>query len=179
MLKISHASLCILSVMMLNLSACSPQLDWREVRSANPAFVVVLPAKPATFSRTVNLDGQQVMMTMTAAEVDHVTYAVGTAALPDAEKARNALDSMRIALVKNIGGVIKLEKRTDDKTAQTTSLEIEALGPPSADSGGQAIKLFARFVAKDKQVYQVLILGRANVISGDAVDTFFTSFKLN
>lgn len=179
MLKISRASFSILLVFILSLPACTPKFDWREVRGANASFVVVLPAKPSSFTRPINLDGQPVTMTMTAAEVDRIMFAVGTASLADPVKAQRALRSMRTALVNNIGGTVKLEKSSDDKIAQTTSIDIEADGPPSANSAGQAIKLFARFVAKDKQVFQVVVIGPEKSVPRDAVDTFFTSFKLN
>jgi hypothetical protein len=36
---------------------------------------VMFPAKPASFTRTIDLDGAQVSMTMTAADVDGATFA--------------------------------------------------------------------------------------------------------
>lgn len=179
MLKFSWTSFCTTVVYVLMLSACAPKYDWREVRGTSAPFSVLLPAKPASFSRSINLDGQQVIMTMTAAEVDGVTYAVGTAMLPDAEKAHSALRNMKSALVKNIAGTIKLEKLSEDKAAGTTSIEIDAVGSSPANSGGQSMRLIAHFVAKDKQVYQIVIVGRENAMTSDAIDTFFTSFKLN
>jgi len=161
------------------LVACSPKHDWREVRGANAPFTVLLPAKPASLTQSINLDGQKVMMTMTAADVDGVTFAVGTATLPDAEKAVLGLASMKTALVKNIAGSIQQEKSSDDKMARTASIDIEAEGPPSPRSQGQPVRLFARFVARDKQIYQVVMVGRANAVTTETVDTFFTSFKLH
>ena len=118
------------------------------------------------------------MMTMTAAEVDGVTYAVGTAALPDGEKARAALGSMKTALVKNIGGSVKLEKTSEDKTTGMAAIDMDATGPASTGVS-QPLRLVARFVAKDRQVYQVVMVGSAKAMSPEAIDTFFTSFKLN
>lgn len=179
MTKFKLTSLYALALCVLLVSACAPTYDWRQVHGTNAPFTVLLPAKPATFSRMVNLEGQHVMMTMTAAEVDKVTFAVGTATLPDAEKARAALTSMKSGLVKNISGTIKHETTSDDKAAGTTSIDIDASGPPSATSGGEPVRLVVHFVAKDKQVYQVLVVGRETAMKRDALDTFFTSFKLN
>jgi PleD family two-component response regulator len=178
MLKCSFNSFCATALLAFALSACTPTYDWREVHGTSAPFSVLLPAKPATFSRMINLDGQQVMMTMTAAEVDGVTYAVGTASLPDSEKARVALSSMKMALVKNINGTIKLEKSSEDKTAATASIEIDALGLSHTKSGDQPMRLIARFVARDKQVYQILIVGPEKTVPREAIDTFFTSFRL-
>jgi hypothetical protein len=179
MFKCKQASFCLAALCALALSACSPAYDWREVRGTNAPFSILLPAKPSSFSRDINLNGHQVTMTMTAAEVNGVTYAVGTALLPDNEKAHAALTSMKSALVKNIAGTIKLEKSSEDKSAGTTSIEIDASGLLTSNSGMQPMRLVARFVAKDRQVYQVIIVGRERAVARDAIDTFFTSFKLN
>jgi len=179
MLKFSWTSFCTLPVVFLALSACTPKYDWREVRGTDASFSVMLPAKPASFSRLINLDGQQVIMTMTAAEVDGVTYAVGTATLPDSEKARIALSSMKSGLIKNIAGTIKFEKSSENKSVGTTSIEIDAFGSSSINNNVQSMRLIANFVAKDKHVYQVVIVGPEKAVTRDAIDTFFPSFKLN
>lgn len=158
------------------LSACNPTYNWREVRDTETAYSVTLPAKPASLSRPISLGGEQVTMTMTAAEVEDVTFAVGTAQLPDSEKARAALVAMKTALVNNIGGTIKWEKASDP--AETPSeIALEAIGTPGPNTGGQPRVLLARLIAKDKRVYQVVVMGKEKAISPEAVDTFFTSFK--
>ena len=149
------------------LAACSPKFDWREVRGTSAPFVVLLPAKPATHTRTVNLDGISVDMTMTAADAGGVTFAVGTAELPDAAQAQHALTAMKTALVRNIGGTVRKETTTAPGT-----LEIEAAGTDSR-------LLLARFIARDKRIYQVIAVGKESALPPEAADTFFTSFKLN
>lgn len=157
----------------LLLAACSPKYDWREVRGGGAPFIVTLPAKPASHTRQIDLEGLPVTMTMTAAEVDKVTFAVGAAELGDAALASKALMSMKTALVRNIGGTIRKEK-----TGTTPSMiEIEASGPPGPGSGGQPRLLLARFYAKDRFIYQVIVTGGEKSLSREAADTFFTSFK--
>ena len=153
------------------LAACSPKFDWREVRGSAAPFVVLLPAKPASHTRTVNLDGIEVPMTMTAADVDGTTFAVGTAELPDAARAQQALVAMKTALVRNIGGTVYKETSSAPGTVPAT-LEVEA-------AGAESRILLARFLANDKRVYQVIVVGKENTLSREAADTFFTSFKLN
>jgi len=160
-----------LFVGMSLMTGCSPKFDWREVRGSDAPYVVALPGKPATHARTVDLDGVQVMMSMTAAETDGVTFAVGTAELPDAAQAKNALVAMKTALVRNIGGTITNEK------SESALISVEASGPPGAGSGGQPRLLLARFIAQDKRVYQLVVVGRENAVARDAADTFFTSFR--
>lgn len=168
----------LLIICSLLLAACSPKFDWREVRGNDVPFVVTMPAKPATHAREVNLDGTQVLMTMTAAEIDGVTFAVGTAELPDATQAQKALAAMKTALIRNINGTLRHE--TSSGTAeQPAMMEIEAIGLPAANRDGEPYLLLARFIAKDKRVYQLLVVGKEKSVVRDAADTFFMSFKLN
>lgn len=154
------------------LCACSPKYDWREIRGEGAPYTVMLPAKPASYSRPINLDGNQVTMTMTATEVDGTTFAVGTAELPDAAKAAAAVTMMKNALVKNIGGTVQREAAAS--SGGDTAIDIDATG---RDAGGQARVLHARFLARDKRVYQVLVTGKDGTVPQEAVDTFLSSFK--
>lgn len=160
----------------LALLGCTPKYDWREVRDAESRFTVLMPIKPTTLARPIDLDGLKLTMAMTAAEVDGVTFAVGSVQLADGAAARAALDKMKTALVKNINGSIKHEKRSTPESVST--IDIEAGGIRS----GQPYLLVAHFAAKDTRAYQVIVVGREKAVAAagrEAADTFLTSFKLN
>lgn len=157
----------------LSLAACTPRHDWREVRGTDVPFSVLMPAKPSVHSRPVNIGGTTVPMTMTAAEVDGVTFAVGTAEFPDAARATEALGAMKTALVGNIAGTVRHEQASSSAAPPATSIRLEAAGPAGK---GQRL-LFARLVARDRQVYQVLAVGSEQAIEREAVDMFLDSFK--
>jgi hypothetical protein len=173
-------SLMIIAV-IITLAGCSPKYDWREVHGTDARFVVLLPAKPTTVSRQVNLDGVQVTMVMTAAEVGGVSFAVGSAELPDAGAAQLALLAMKRAMLNNIKGTVQSEKSAATASASGTAAsgsiatDIEAAGI----IGSKPARLFARFAAKDQRVYQAVVLGPEKEISRDVVESFFTSFKLH
>jgi hypothetical protein len=166
---------------LLFLSACSPKFDWREVHSDTAAYVIALPTKPTTHTRNIDLKGSAVSMTMVASEVDGVTFAVGSAELPDAIQAQVSLAAMKTAMVNNIRGTIKHEKVLAMPQSANTSgaialTEIEASGPAA---NGQIRVLLARFLAKEKRVYQLVVVGPEKSINRESVATFFSSFKLN
>lgn len=164
MKKLTLYKTCAAIFMAGALAACSPKFDWRDFRSTDAPYTVMLPGKAATHTRPVNLDGQEVKMTMSAAEVDGTMFAVGTAELPDAAKAAQAVQAMKLAMVRNIGGTITKE------TTKDGAFDVEARGPRLAMHG--------RFLSKDKRVYQVVILGDQKHFDADTVDTFLSSFKL-
>jgi hypothetical protein len=179
MLKHSLSSLlaAVSILILMTLTACSPKFDWREVRANDAHAVILMPAKPATLSRPIDLNGTPVTMTMTAAEVDGVSFALGTAELADAAKAQAALSAMKTAMVKNINGSIKHEKALPSTPANPgTTIELEASG---IGADGQPRLLLGRFVALDKRVYQAVVIGREKNVSREAADTFLTSFKPN
>lgn len=157
---------------LMLLGACTPKLDWREVAGTAAPYTVLLPSKPSTYARSVNLGGIHAEMSMTAAEVDEVSYAVGSAELADATQAQAALAVMKDTLVANIGGVVRHEKSVVGNGS--TQIELEA-GPKP---GGRPIALHARFIAAGRRVYQVIVIGPEKSVRPEAVETFLTSFKL-
>lgn len=169
----------LIAAAVIVLSACSPAYDWREVRGTDAPYVVLLPAKPATHSRAINLDGIPLVMTMTGAEVNGVTFAIGSATLPYQTTPQAALNAMKTGLVNNIEGKIRTEKSSLIAGNSVPSIEIEAVGTPGGKTAGQPKILFARFVEKDRRIYQAVVVGQEKTVERDTVDTFFSSFKFN
>jgi len=169
MKKLTLKKTCAVLLMAGAVVACSPKFDWRDFRSADAPYTVMLPGKAATHTRSINLDGQEVKMTMSAAEVDGTMFAVGTAELPDTAKAALAVQAMKLAMVRNIGGTITKE------TTKDSAFDVEARG---VGQNGAPLAMHGRFLAKDKRVYQVVILGNQKHFDADTVDTFLSSFKL-
>ncbi len=139
----------------------------------------MMPGKPSTHTRTVDLNGIEVSMTMTATEVQDQVFAVATAALPDASRAAFALDAMKTALVKNINGTVRVEKvlPTIGGESSLPVLQVEAVCTPSGN-GAQPQWMLARFMAKGEHVYQVLVLGPEAKINREQAETFMAGFKV-
>lgn len=68
---------------VLVLSGCSPQFDWRVVSVGDGVVTGVLPDRPRTESRQVEIGGQTIELSMTMAEAGDVLFALGHAPLPD------------------------------------------------------------------------------------------------
>lgn len=164
-------SLCIL------LSACSPTFNWRTVHGTNAPYSVLLPAKPTVLSRLINLDGTQITMTMTAAEVEDTVFAVGNATIPKTTQAQAALNAMKIALLRNLNGTTKKEQANvmTHNAEISFSMDLEAVSTTA--TGAQPRILFAHLVNRDQEIYQVVVLGPEKTISRENVDIFMTSFK--
>lgn len=150
---------------LAGLVGCSPEHDWREIRSEEAAVVVMLPAKPARMTRPINLDGLRIDMTMIGAEVRGIAYTVGAIELPDEADAtrQRALAAMRVAMVRNIGG-------TERAARSVAVARIDPGGGPRGtiegveiEAGGRMrerdVVLIARFVGVGRHAWQAVVLG--------------------
>ena len=81
--------------------------------------------------------------------------------------------AMKTALVNNIGATVTSSK-TGASGAQTT-LDVDAKGAQN----GESMRLVGRFISKGQRVYQVVVMGQAQHIVPDTVDTYLSSFKLD
>jgi hypothetical protein len=170
-IRLPSPALALLLASVL-LGACSPKYNWRDYASPDAPYRVMFPAKPASFTRTIDLDGMQVSMTMTAAEVDGTTFAVGAAEAPDAARAQAALPAMMQALARNIGaGDAQGTVHADSSGKATSELDVTGKGK------GTPLRLVGHFEARGKRFYQVIVLGKPDAVPPEQVEQFLTSFK--
>jgi hypothetical protein len=164
----------------LSLAACSPAYNWRDYSSQDAPYRVMFPDKPASHTRSIDLDGMKVEMTMTAAQVDGNMFAVGTAEAPDAVRAEAALAAMKTALVRNIGATVTSEKASASASSsggaanRSATLDVTASGVQN----GQPMRLVGHFESRNKRFYQVIVMGKEKELSKENVDMFLSSFKL-
>jgi len=140
----------------------------------------MFPDKPATHTRMIDVGGMKVDMTMTAAQVDGITFAVGSAQAPDAAQAQAALGAMQTALIRNIGATVKSQKTSASAKAgagastASATIDVDALGTQK----GIPMRLIAHFESRNKHFYQVIIMGPEKSISKENVEMFMSTFKL-
>jgi hypothetical protein len=81
-----------------------------------------------------------------------------------------ALDAMKTAMVRNIGGTIASDKTVPGATPYN---EVVANG----SRNGRPVQLTARFAACSLRVYQAVVIGPPQDVPAEAIDTFLSSFK--
>jgi hypothetical protein len=150
--------------------------------------VIALPGRPQTVTRDVKLSDVVVPMSMTSTGIGATLFAVGVAQLsPDIatapDKRQQVLVSLRDALIRNINGtitraapgtVLPADSMADISKA-VVSESIEASG---RDAQGREVRLVARFFVVDDRLYQLVALGGENEIPPEALDAFFSSFRI-
>lgn len=162
------------------LAGCNPTYNWRDYSAKDAPYRVMFPDKPATHTRTVNLDGLDVKMSMAAAEVEGTIFAVGSGEAPSEAQAEAAVEAMKVALVRNIGATIDSEKpgkvssAANAGPARAKAIDVVATGTQR----GRPIRLVAHLESRNRRFYQVIVIGQPQDASGENVEMFLSSFKL-
>lgn len=172
----------LLALFVLGLTACTPAFNWREVRPEGLGFVVLLPDRPASLSREIELDGVTVTMTMTGARIDRSLFTVGMVELPPTalEHADRALAAMRAGMLRNIGAQRADERTVKLSVADPSGRVLERQPGVRLEASGtvnrQTVRMTAVFVARGPRLWQVVAIepeGRA-----DQAATMIDSFRL-
>ena len=96
-------AICALALL---LAACTPELDWREVRPAGTSVQGLMPCKPASHARRVTLAGAEVEMTLYACRAADATWAIAHADIADPARVTPALDELAASAQRNVGAAV-------------------------------------------------------------------------
>jgi hypothetical protein len=153
------------------LTACSPALNWREVRPEGTRLALLLPCKPDKAEKTVPLGGPATPLSMLGCDAGDATFAVAVAQLGDAAQAAPVLAQWQSLTLANMKA----------GPAQVSLLKVP--GAPSAvlvkaqgqRADGTPVSGQAAYFAQGAQVFQVVLYSAR--ISPEVADTFFSSLK--
>lgn len=157
---------CLLAALALLAAGCSPELDWREVRSEEGRFVAVLPGKPRVEERQL-AGSHGAVMHMWSAQAAGAAYGVAYADPPDIDPA--LVERMRDTLVANIGGRLTADKEIAEARVRGREFRAEGI---------RATIVARVFVADRRRLYQVAVVGKTGSMNSIGVETFFSSFRL-
>ena len=121
---------------------------------------------------------------MTSTGIDATLFAVGVARLPHAMSPADRHEGLAVfrdALVRNINGQVTRTAAAplalppgDSRTLRAS----EAIQASGRDASGRAVRLAASFYIVDDRLFQVVVLSAEGEVAVEALDTFFTSFRL-
>lgn len=92
------------------LSACSPALDWRQLRPEGWGLGVSLPCRPADLARRVPLAGAPVDLRLLACSADGHTFAMASADMGEPARVDPALLALGAAAIANVRGRVDAEQ---------------------------------------------------------------------
>jgi len=168
----------LIFVLALILGACSPGLNWREVRTEPDGVRLLLPCKPDRGSRVVPFAGRDTELTLTGCDAAGLTFALASARLADMTQADAVLGQWRALTLAHVAAADArtLPQRPEGALDLPQSVRASASGRAP---GGAAVQSEAMYFAYGDRVYQAVVYGpRRDAVFDEACDTFFSSLRL-
>lgn len=157
------------------LAGCSPQYNWRTVPNPDLGYMATFPDKPAQVTRTMDLIGLQVPLTMHAAQVEGQYFAVGTVPLKGELQIQSI--GLRDALAQSVANNIAAGK-PELKQIQWLGLAAYEMSVTGTLPDGKAAFAQARFFEHRGTLYEVLIMGGSQQLDPNSPTTWFGGFSL-
>lgn len=169
-------------LLALACAACSPTLDWREVRCGSPAVVALFPCKPVAQERALSLAGQSWQATLRACDAQGMTFAVLSLAQPqptdpkqpDTPPGPVQVQALQESAAQRWGPVVEAvgaagEVKLPAFTSSRWSLHRRQL------EDGRTIESQALFVAHGPQLLQISVSGPR--LEATALESFFGGLR--
>ncbi|MBG6072367.1 MULTISPECIES: hypothetical protein [unclassified Polaromonas] len=167
--------LALVSVLSL-VAACSPALNWRDVRPEGTRLSLLLPCKPDKAQKVVPLGGRPTQLSMLGCDADGATFAVAIADVGDPLQAAPVLALWQDLTLANMKAAPAsrqpLPLKIPGASPGTPVTRLQAQGQ-RAD--GTAVSGQAAYFAQGSQLFQVVIY--APRIAPEVAETFFSSLK--
>ena len=151
------------------LAACSPALDWRDVRADAAGLQMQFPCKPVQQQRTVPLAGAPVVLTLRVCSADGQTFGVADADMFDPARVQAALQELAAAAARNIAGT----------PTRTAPLQLNGATPNDASQrqrlagrlpDGKPAQMELALFAIGTRVFQASVLGEK--LNDETVEAF-------
>ena len=156
---------------MALLAACSPTLNWREVRPEGTRLALLLPCKPDKAQKTVPLGGPATPLSMLGCDAGGATFAVAVAQLGDASQAAPVLTQWQSLTLANMkAGPARVSPLKLPGAADAILVTAQGRRADGTVVSGQAA-----YFAQGSQVFQVVMY--AERIMPEVAETFFSSLK--
>ncbi len=189
---------------LITLSACSPNLNWREVRfegvmeasDASP-LMAVLPCKPDRATREQSVGGERVSLSMMGCPAAGATFTLSRMVLKNPAKVPQVLAAWQTATVANINTQANVTSGDKALAAQPETAPLKVPGasgwpaavrmnlPATAVSaatavGATQVAWFAQLAGPDIVLFQAAIYGAkdAKPLGAEAISPFFESLRL-
>lgn len=157
-------------------AACSPTLNWREVRPAGVDAVALFPCKPQTHERHIRLADADARWTLLECRADELTWALGYADLGDPARVTPALQALRRAAGNNLDAGVRrdMAAKIEGETPNVASGAVRLEGRlPDGRAAVAQVSVFSRGTL----VFQATVLGSR--LPNEAVRTFFSGLRLH
>lgn len=157
------------------LSACSPALNWRDVRPEGSALVGLLPCKPDQGARVLPMGAKPVTITMMGCDANGATFTLAHVPVSDAGEAATVLNQWQAATLKTLRGQTLSTAPFSLKgaSAQPPAVQVKAVGTRPDD---KPVSLQAVWFAAPGYVFQVALY--ADKEQPEVAEAYFSGLRL-
>ena len=156
--------------------ACSPTLDWRELRPEGSQAHLLFPCKPASQARSVTLAGSKVEMSMFACTAANTVYALSFADVADPGRVGPALDELAAAAQAHVQASSNAASQPLFVSGMTPAPQAAQWLLKGQMPDGRAVVERLALFSRGTRVYQATMLGAT--LDAQAEETFFGALKL-
>ena len=155
-------------------AACSPTLDWRQVKPEGSQATLMFPCRPSGHERRVTVANVEVAMSMFACTAGDATYALAFADVADPARVTAALEDLGRSAVANIQAAsasapLIVPGMTPNALAAHWRLSGRL---PDKREVHEQLALFAH----GTRVYQATVIGAR--LDAEAMQTFFSALRV-
>jgi hypothetical protein len=165
----------LLSSLVVLLLACSPTLNWREVRLAGGELKALLPCKPDQATRRQSIAGRELELRMLGCEAGGALYALSVVELGDAADAL----AVQVQWQANLLGTLQANTSASSPwglKGAGSSLEPVQLNAQGMRPDGRPLAARAVWFAQGTRLYHAVLY--ANHISTEMSEPFFSGLEL-
>jgi hypothetical protein len=156
--------------------ACSPALDWREVRPEGSGAITLFPCKPSSHARMVMLAGGSVRLTLSACTAAGATFGFAFADVVDPRRVGPALAELTNSAASNLSGRAE-PPRPADVSGMTPNPGAVRVRLSGRRPDGEPIEEEIAVFSKGTRIYQATVLGPK--LDAEATRMFFGALRLN
>jgi hypothetical protein len=161
----------------LGVVACTPTLDWRELRPQDSSVRAMFPCKPASHSRDVALAGSTVTMTMYACAAGGTTYALAFADMRDPSVVTPALEELTQAARAHLSAAASAAPRLLSVPGMTPNARASQWLLQGMLPDGRPVQEHGAVFVHGTQVYQATMLGTS--LNAEAQESFFGALRVS
>jgi len=170
----SFASGWPLLALLAALAACSPALDWREVRPEGSDVTMLFPCRPDKHERTIRIAGADLRMRMHSCDAAGRTFSLAVVDAGEPTRVEPLLAALKASAAANIGGTPAQQPFAPPGATPNPGsalLRVEGRLPD-----GRRVTEHAAFFVRGLRLHQATAIGET--LPEDAVQTYFGAIKL-
>lgn len=158
------------------LAACSPSLNWRQMRPEGAPLLTLFPCNPSGPTRSVPLAGAPAAVTVLSCDAQGMTFGLTFADVGEPARVGPALEALAAVAAGNVGASAPAAPASAVVPGATPNPRAGRLSLAGRRPDGGAIQVRLMLFAHGTQVFQATVLG--SQLDEEAVDTFFGALQV-